>query len=64
MDITISLLVLLLIIAAVMMRSGALKGSHAVICVLLGFLLAGTQAAPSIENGLSSTAKMVSGIGF
>lgn len=39
MAISISVLVLLLILAVVFLRSGGLKVSHALVCALLGFYL-------------------------
>ncbi|MFM9370062.1 hypothetical protein [Streptomyces sp. Da 82-17] len=60
MAISISVFLLLLILAVVFLRNGALKFSHALVCVLLGFYLASTSLAPTIQNGLSATANLVS----
>ncbi|MBP0458278.1 hypothetical protein [Streptomyces montanisoli] len=62
MAITVSLLLLLAVMTVAFIRSGGLKVWHAVICVLLGFMLASTSMAPTISNGVSATADMVSGI--
>lgn len=62
MAISISVVVLLLILAVVFLRNGALKPSHAVVCVLLGFYLASTNAAPTIHSGLMATADIVSSL--
>jgi hypothetical protein len=62
MAISISVVVLLLILAVVFVRNGALKLSHAVVCVLLGFYLASTSMAPTISEGLTATADIVSGL--
>ncbi|GGX77834.1 hypothetical protein GCM10010358_35260 [Streptomyces minutiscleroticus] len=62
MAISISVLLLLVILATVFLRSGALKTSHAVVCVLLGFYLASTSVAPTIHDGLTATADIVSGL--
>ncbi|MET8576711.1 MULTISPECIES: hypothetical protein [unclassified Streptomyces] len=62
MAISISVVVLLLILAAILLRCGSLKLSHATICVLLGFCLAGTSMAPTIHNGLAATTEIVSGL--
>ncbi|MDJ0462476.1 hypothetical protein [Streptomyces sp. H27-C3] len=64
MAISISLLLLLLILAVVFLRGGGLKLSHALVCVLLGFFLAGTTMAPTIQNGIAATTDMVAGIKF
>jgi len=62
MAISISVVLLLVILATVFLRSGGLKVSHALVCLLLGFYLAGTNIAPSINSGLAATADIVSGL--
>lgn len=62
MAISISVVLLLMILAVVFLRNGALKLSHAVVCVLLGFYLASTSMAPTIHNGLTATADIVSSL--
>ncbi|MFF0225287.1 hypothetical protein [Streptomyces sp. NPDC004629] len=62
MAVSISVVLLLLILAVVFLRNGALKISHALICVLLGFYLASTSMAPTIQSGLTATADLVSGL--
>ncbi|MEU9478688.1 hypothetical protein [Streptomyces sp. NPDC048191] len=60
MVIPISAVLLLLILAVIFIRNCALKISHAMVCVLLGFFLAGTSVAPTIHSGLVATADLVS----
>ncbi|MFD5624948.1 MULTISPECIES: hypothetical protein [unclassified Streptomyces] len=62
MAISISVVVLLLILAVVFVRNGALKLSHAVVCVLLGFYLASSNVAPTIHEGVTATANVVSSL--
>ncbi|MEV7870554.1 hypothetical protein AB0P17_31660 [Streptomyces sp. NPDC088124] len=62
MAISISVVLLLAILAVVFLRSGGLKFSHALVCALLGFFLAGTSMAPTIANGISTTAGVVSSL--
>ncbi|MEU5535782.1 hypothetical protein [Streptomyces sp. NPDC020362] len=62
MAVSISVVLLLLIIAVIFMRNGALKVSHALVCMLLGFYLAGTSMAPTIHGGLTATADLVSSL--
>ncbi|MFE6337255.1 hypothetical protein ACFVP3_24325 [Streptomyces sp. NPDC057806] len=62
MAISISVVLLLLILAVIFLRSGGLKVSHALVCALLGFYMAGTSIAPTIESGLTATAGIVSGL--
>lgn len=62
MVISISLLLLLLVLAVIFLRGGGLKISHAIVCALLGFTLASTSIAPTIQQGIVGTARMVSTI--
>jgi hypothetical protein len=62
MAVSISAVLLLLIFAVVFVRNGALRTSHAVVCVLLGFSLSSTSMAPTIQEGLAATADIVSRI--
>ncbi|WP_030380750.1 MULTISPECIES: hypothetical protein [unclassified Streptomyces] len=62
MAISISLVLLLTILAVIFLRNGGLKVSHALVCALLGFLLAGSSMAPTIHNGLLATADIVSSL--
>ncbi|MER8232772.1 hypothetical protein ACIRQY_03225 [Streptomyces sp. NPDC101490] len=62
MVVSLSVVVLLLILATVFLRGGGLKVSHAVVCALLGFFLAGTGMAPTIHHGVAATADLVSSI--
>ncbi|MFF8275936.1 hypothetical protein ACF05T_07450 [Streptomyces lateritius] len=62
MAVTISVVLLLLVLAVIFLRSGGLKLSHALVCVLLGFFLAGTSMAPTIQNGVAATANVVSSL--
>ncbi|MFI2780390.1 hypothetical protein [Streptomyces sp. ALB3] len=62
MAISISVVLLLLVLAAIFLRNGGLKLSHAIVCALLGFLLASTSMAPTIHEGITATADVVSGL--
>ncbi|MEU2065077.1 hypothetical protein [Streptomyces sp. NPDC013455] len=62
MAVSISVVLLLLILAVIFMRNGALKVSHALVCMLLGFYLASTSMAPTISSGLTATADLVSSL--
>ncbi|MFJ8076347.1 hypothetical protein ACIQ7Q_20965 [Streptomyces sp. NPDC096176] len=59
MAISISVVLLLLVLAVIFLRSGGLKMSHALVCGLLGFFLAGTSMAPTIQEGIAATANVV-----
>ncbi|MFE4859051.1 hypothetical protein [Streptomyces sp. NPDC056670] len=59
MAVSISVVLLLVVLAAIFLRSGGLKLSHAVVCALLGFFLAGTSMAATIQDGLNATAGVV-----
>ncbi|WP_411102415.1 hypothetical protein [Streptomyces sp. cmx-4-9] len=62
MVISLSVVVLLLVLAWLFVRSGGLKFSHALVCVLLGFHLASSSLAATIHDGLSATASVVGGL--
>lgn len=62
MAISISVVVLLMLLAVIFVRSGTLKMSHAIVCVMLGFSLAGTSLAPTLYNGLTATAEVVGSV--
>lgn len=62
MILTISGVVLLGIIAFLFFRKDGLKVSHALVCALFGFYLAGTAIAPSIKAGGASLAGLLGGL--
>ncbi|MFG2721291.1 hypothetical protein ACGFW5_23770 [Streptomyces sp. NPDC048416] len=62
MAVSISVVLLLVVLAVIFLRSGGLKLSHAIVCALLGFFLAGTSMAPTILDGLSATAGVVASL--
>ncbi|AWT41730.1 MULTISPECIES: hypothetical protein [Streptomyces] len=62
MAVSISVVLLLLILAVIFVRSGGLKFSHALVCLLLGFYLAGSSIAPTIHSGITATASIVSSL--
>ena len=53
MTVSIPLLTLMAIVAYVAYRHMGLRAWHAVVCLILGFLLASTGAAPQINSVLS-----------
>ncbi|AIJ17252.1 hypothetical protein ACN6LC_001953 [Streptomyces violaceoruber] len=59
MAVSISVVLLLSILAVLFLRNGGLKVSHALVCLLLGFYLASTSIAPTINSGLTATADIV-----
>ncbi|OII63568.1 hypothetical protein BJP40_23700 [Streptomyces sp. CC53] len=64
MILSISGVVLLAIIVFLFFKRDGLKASHAVVCALFGFYLAGTAIAPSITAGGQSLASLLGGINF
>jgi hypothetical protein len=53
MTITLPLIAIIAIIAYIAYRHMGLRAWHAIVCALLGFLLAATSAAPQIRNVLA-----------
>jgi hypothetical protein len=64
MILSISGVALLAIIVFLFFRKDGLKASHAFVCALFGFFLAGTAIAPSIQAGSASLASLLGGIQF
>ncbi|RKN04444.1 hypothetical protein [Streptomyces radicis] len=62
MVLSISGVVLLGVVVFVFFRKDGLKLSHAAVCSLFGFYLAGTAVAPSIQAGGASIAQLLGGI--
>jgi hypothetical protein len=53
MTITLPLIGIVAIVAYIAYRHMGLRAWHAIVCALLGFLLAATSAAPQIRNVLA-----------
>ncbi|AEW97772.1 hypothetical protein SCATT_54010 [Streptantibioticus cattleyicolor NRRL 8057 = DSM 46488] len=62
MILSISGVVLLGVIAFLFFRKDGMKISHALVCSLFGFYLAGTAIAPSIKAGGQSLASLLGGL--
>jgi hypothetical protein len=62
MAVSISVVLLLMILAVIFMRNGGLKVSHALVCMVLGFFMAGSSMGPTINTGLTATAQLVSSL--
>ena len=61
-SITVSLVVVLAVMAWLLIRKGGLKAGHAIAAVPLGFYLHDSPLAPSISRGVQSVVEMISGI--
>ena len=59
MTVSIPLLTLMVLVAYVAYRHYGLRAWHAVVCLILGFLLASTGAAPQINSVLSGLVHQV-----
>ncbi|WP_210577190.1 hypothetical protein OG828_18165 [Streptomyces sp. NBC_00457] len=64
MALSISAVVLLAIIVFLLVKKSGLKAGHAVVCVLLGFYLASSTVAPTIDELTTNLAGMISSIKF
>ncbi len=64
MAISLSVVVLLAVLMAVMMRNGSIKGAGALVAILFGFFLASTGMAPGINRFLNSLASSIAQIKF
>ncbi|MET8622640.1 hypothetical protein ABZW30_02560 [Kitasatospora sp. NPDC004669] len=64
MILNVSALVLFGTVAFLFFRRDGLKMSHAIVCALFGFYIAGSSIAPSITAGGASLASLLGGIKF
>ncbi|MGW8378717.1 hypothetical protein [Streptomyces sp. ODS28] len=64
MALSISAVVLLAIVVFLLVKKSGLKAGHALVCVLLGFYLASSSIAPTINKLTTNVAGMLSGIKF
>ncbi|MCW2869343.1 hypothetical protein [Actinacidiphila oryziradicis] len=64
MAISLSVVFLLAIVLAVLIRGKSLKAGPAIVAVLFGFFLASTGMAPSINRFLTSLANTINQINF
>lgn len=59
---TVSLVLLLGALVWFLVRFAALRGWHALLCILFGFYLASTPLAPYIQTGCRALARIVTGV--
>ncbi|GAA2072592.1 hypothetical protein [Streptomyces albiaxialis] len=64
MALSISAVVLLAVIVFLLVKKSGLKGGHAVVCILLGFYLASSSIAPTINELTTNVAGMIGDIKF
>ncbi|MFJ1972049.1 hypothetical protein ACIO93_25605 [Streptomyces sp. NPDC087903] len=64
MALSISAVVLLAIIVFLLVKKSGLKGGHAVVCILLGFYLASSTIAPTINDLTTNIAGMIGDLKF
>jgi hypothetical protein len=62
MALSVSFLLVLLIIVAVLIRQKLVKPLPALACALLGFEAAASRAAPTISQGISNVANVIASI--
>ncbi|WP_354642183.1 DUF2304 domain-containing protein [Kitasatospora camelliae] len=62
MALSVSAAVLMLVIVVVLIRKSGLRLAHAIICALLGFYLASSSLAPSIQAMTANVAGMINGL--
>ncbi|CAL9561007.1 hypothetical protein [Streptomyces sp. NPDC057838] len=64
MALSISAVVLLAIIVFLLVKKSGLKTGHAIVCMLLGFYLASSTVAPTINELTTNIAGMIGSIKF
>lgn len=60
MALSVSVVLPLLAVVFLLIKKGGLKGGHALLCILLGFYLAGSSLAPTIRNMMTSILQSIS----
>jgi hypothetical protein len=61
---SISAVVLLAIIVFLLIKKSGLKAGHAIVCMLLGFYLASSTIAPTINEVTTNIAGMIGSLNF
>ncbi|MEU0578760.1 hypothetical protein ACF09G_09155 [Streptomyces albogriseolus] len=64
MALSISAVVLLAIVVFLLVKKSGLKAGHAIVCMLLGFYLASSTIAPTINEVTSNIAGMIGSLNF
>ncbi|CAL9428816.1 MULTISPECIES: hypothetical protein [Streptomyces] len=64
MALSISAVVLLAIIVFLLIKKSGLKAGHAIVCMLLGFYLASSTIAPTINEVTTNIAGMIGSLNF
>ncbi|MFE7166622.1 MULTISPECIES: hypothetical protein [Streptomyces] len=64
MALSISAVVLLAIVVFLLIKKSGLKAGHAIVCMLLGFYLASSTIAPTINELTTNIAGMIGSIKF
>lgn len=64
MVVSFSAVVLLGMIVFLLVKKSGLKAAHGVVCILFGFFLAGSSAAPNIREGVQGAANLIAKINF
>ncbi|WP_149182692.1 hypothetical protein [Streptomyces sp. TRM49041] len=64
MAVSISAVVLLGLLVFIFVKKAGLNVAHAIVCVLFGFFLAGSSAAPSIGDGVQNVIQLIGRISF
>ncbi|AXI88588.1 hypothetical protein G3I30_21840 [Actinospica acidiphila] len=64
MALSISAVVLLAIVVFLLVKKSGLKAGHAIVCMLLGFYLASSTIAPTINEVTNNIAGMIGSLNF
>ncbi|RKN47069.1 hypothetical protein [Streptomyces hoynatensis] len=64
MALSVSAVLMLAVIVVLLVRRSGLNVMHAIVCMLFGFYLAGSNMAPTIDNFSESVAEMISDLSF
>lgn len=64
MVVSFSAVALLGVVVFVLMKKSGLKVVHGIVCILFGFFLVSSSAAPNIRDGVQGAAELIAKIDF
>ncbi|MEV6948310.1 hypothetical protein AB0N07_41590 [Streptomyces sp. NPDC051172] len=64
MVVSFSAVVLFGVIVFLLMKKAGLNVAHGIVCILFGFFLASSSAAPSIKEGVQGAVELIAKIDF
>ncbi|MGW0731782.1 hypothetical protein [Streptomyces sp. NPDC002851] len=64
MSVSVSAVVLMAVLVFLFIKKGGLNAGHALVCVLFGFFLADSDAAPTVQDAVRDVFGLIAKIDF